>query len=72
MTNQEILAGRGAVAENDGILGPIVYGNVDGTMQTVLSYTGTGPVPDTLAWLTGAFTGSGQTQIAQPWVRVLS
>ena len=69
MTNQEILAGSGEVAADSETLGLIVYGNVGGNMQTVLSYTNTGQVPGGLAWLTGKFTGT-QTmgiQIAQPW-----
>jgi hypothetical protein len=39
-------------------------------MQTVLSYTGTGQVPGALAWVTGNFTGTANTQILQPWMTV--
>src|SRR6516225_3336055 len=69
MTDQEILAGRGETAEDSGTLGLIVYGNVEGNMQTVLSYTETGQVPEGLAWLTGNFTGTQNMgiQLAQPW-----
>jgi len=69
MADQEILAGREETAEDSGTLGLIVYGNVGGNMQTVLSYTATGQVPGALAWLTGNFTGTENMgiQIAQPW-----
>src|SRR6516225_9862071 len=69
MTDQEILAGRGETAEDSGTLGLIVYGNVEGNMQTVFSYTDTGQGPGALAWLTGNFTGTGNdfTEIAQLW-----
>ena len=55
----------------------IIYGDVNGSMQTVqatggpggdLAVSVVGGVDQGLAWLTGDFTGSGQTQIAQPWV----
>jgi hypothetical protein len=72
MTNQEILAGRGAVAEDDGTLGLIVYGEAGGTLQPVFESSDLGQGSSAVAWLTGDFTGPGQTQIAQPWVRVLS
>jgi hypothetical protein len=67
MADQEILAGLEETAEDSGTLGLIVYGNVGGNMQTVLSYTDTGP--EGLAWLTGNFTGTGNdfTEIAQLW-----
>jgi len=67
MADQEILAGSEETAEDSGTLGLIVYGNVGGNMQTVLSYTDTGP--EGLAWLTGNFTGTENMgiQIAQPW-----
>ena len=45
MADQEILAGPGETTEDSETLGLIVYGNVGTTMQTVLSYTGTGRVP---------------------------
>jgi hypothetical protein len=69
MADQEILAGPEETAEASGTLGLIVYGNVGGNMQTVLSYNAAGQVPSTLAWLTGNFTGTENMgiQIAQPW-----
>ena len=45
MADQEILAGPGETPEDSETLGLIVYENVGTTMQTVLSYTGTGQVP---------------------------
>ena len=69
MADQEILAGPEETAEDSGTLGLNIYGNVGGNVQTVLSYTATGQVPDSLAWLTGNFTGTENMgiQIAQPW-----
>jgi hypothetical protein len=67
MTDQQILTGRGDLAEINGTLGVTVFGNVNGTMQTVLSFAFTGQVPVALAWLTGDFLGLGNTQIAEPW-----
>ena len=69
MADQETLAGPEETAEDSGTLGLIVYGNVGGNMQTVLSYTDTGQVPEGLAWLTGNFTGTQNMgiQLAQPW-----
>jgi hypothetical protein len=69
MADQEILAGPEDTAEDSGTLGLIVYGNVAGNMQTVLSYSATVQVPGALAWLTGNFTGTENMgiQVAQPW-----
>jgi len=53
--------------DNNGNLGLIVYGNVNGTLQTVYSDTDLFEGSGALAFLTGDFTGSGYTQIAQPW-----
>ena len=72
MKDQEMLAGSGEIAEDSGTLGLTVYGNVGADMQTVLSYTDTGQVQSSLAWVTGDFTGTGNTQILQPWMTVLS
>ena len=66
MGDQEILAGPGEIAEDSGTLGLTVYGNVGADMQTVLSYTGTGQVQDSVAWLTGGFTGSEGPQGPEP------
>jgi hypothetical protein len=70
MTDQKTLAGLGDIAEASGTLGLTVYLDVGGNMQTVLSYTGTGQVPGALAWVTGNFTGTANTQILQPWMTV--
>ena len=69
MADQEILVGPEETAEDSGTLGLNIYGNVGGNVQTVLSYTATGQVPDSLAGLTGNFTGTENMgiQIAQPW-----
>ena len=53
--------------DDNGNLGLIVYGNVNGTLQTVYSDTDLFEGSGALAFLTGDFTGSGYTQIAQPW-----
>jgi len=37
------------------------------TVQTVINSSDLGQGPGALAWLTGDFTGSGHTGIAQPW-----
>src|SRR5215467_652548 len=54
----------GQVWEDNGNLGLIVYGYVNGTLQTVYSHV-IGVKPDALAFLTGDFLGFGSTQIAQ-------
>jgi len=54
----------GQVWEDNGNLGLIVYGYVNGTLQTVYSNV-IGFKPDALAFLTGDFLGFGNTQIAQ-------
>jgi len=53
--------------DNNGNLGLIIYGNVSGTPQTVYSDTDLFEGSGALAFVTGDFTGSGYTQIAQPW-----
>ena len=53
---------------NNGRLGLIVYGaDGGGKLQTVFGTDNMGQGSGALAWLTGDFTGSGKTQIAQPW-----
>jgi hypothetical protein len=53
---------------NYGLLAMVIYGTPGaGVMAIVGNDTGTGQGPAALAWLTGDFTGSGKTQIAQPW-----
>ena len=67
MTDQEIVAGRGDVAEDSGTLGLIVYGNVNGQLPAIFSSGDLGQGTGALAWLTGDFFGTGNSQIAQPW-----
>ena len=66
MGDHEMLAGPGEIAEDDGTLGLTVYGNVGADMQTVLSYTDTGQVQRSVAWLTGGFTGTEGPQGPEP------
>ena len=66
MGDHEMLAGPGEIAEDNGTLGLTVYGNVGADMQTVLSYTGTGQVQRSVAWLTGGFTGTEGPQGPEP------
>ena len=54
--------------DNDGILGLIVYGIGNGTLEAVSVNPNTGQGSGALAFLAGYFTGAGTTtQIAQPW-----
>jgi hypothetical protein len=49
-------------------LGLIVYGaDSGGNLATVFGSGDMGQGSGALAWLTGDFTGSGKTEIAQPW-----
>jgi hypothetical protein len=66
MKDQEMLAGPGEIAEDNGTLGLTVYGNVGADVQTVLSYTDTGQVQRSVAWLTGGFTGTEGPQGPEP------
>ena len=66
MKDQKMLAGSGEIAEDNGTLGLTVYGNVGADMQTVLSYTVTGQVQSSVAWLTGGFTGTEGPQGPEP------
>ena len=66
MKDQEMLAGSGEIAEDNGTLGLTVYGNVGADMQTVLSYTAMGQVQSSVAWLTGGFTGTEGPQGPEP------
>ena len=53
---------------NNSRLGLLIYGaDGSGQMQTVFGTTDMGQGAGALAWLAGDFTGSGKTQIAQPW-----
>ncbi len=63
-------SGKTQIAQpwNNGRLGLIVYGaDGGGQMRTVFGTGDMGQGAGALAWLTGDFTGSGKTQIAQPW-----
>ena len=56
--------------DNNGTLQLLIYGNVgDGGLSTVFS-NDISQIPFALAWVTGDFTGTGNTQILQPWMRV--
>ena len=56
--------------DSNGSLQLLVYGNVgDGGLSTVFS-NDISQIPFALAWVTGDFTGTGNTQILQPWIRV--
>src|SRR5208337_1088529 len=66
MKDQEMLARSGEIVEDSGTLGLTVYGNVGTGIQTVLSYTDTGQVQRSVAWLTGGFTGTEGPQGPEP------
>jgi hypothetical protein len=53
--------------DNGGTLSWLLYTFSGGTLQGDWFEGGLGQGPGALAWLTGDFTGSGLTQIAQPW-----
>ena len=56
--------------DNNGSLQLLIYGDVgDGGLSTVFS-NDISQIPFALAWVTGDFTGTGNTQILQPWIRV--
>ena len=56
--------------DNNGSLQLLIYGDVgDGGLSTVFS-NDISQIPFALAWVTGDFTGSANTQILQPWIRV--
>ena len=68
MTDQQILARPGEIAEDSKSLGLNMYAYSDGTLQTVFSSADMGQGPGAVAWLTGNFTGpAGVMQIAQLW-----
>ncbi len=55
---------------NNGALQLLVYGDIgNGGLSTVFS-NDISQVPFALAWVTGDFTGTGNTQILQPWITV--
>jgi len=56
--------------DNNGAFQLLIYGDVgDGSLSTVFS-NDISQIPFALAWVTGDFTGTGNTQILQPWMRV--
>ena len=56
--------------DNNGSLQLLIYGDVgDGGLSTVFS-NDISQIPFALAWVTGDFPGTGNTQILQPWIRV--
>jgi len=56
--------------DNNGTLQLLIYGDVgDGGLSTVFS-NDISQIPFALAWVTGDFSGTGNTQILQPWIRV--
>jgi hypothetical protein len=57
--------------DNNGALQLLIYGNIgNGSLSTVFS-NDISQIPNALASVTGDFTGTGNTQILQPWARVL-
>jgi hypothetical protein len=57
--------------DNNGTLQLLIYGNIgNGSLSTVFS-NDISQIPNALAWVTGDFTGAGNTQILQPWARAL-
>jgi hypothetical protein len=56
--------------DNNGTLQLLIYGNIgNGSLSTVFS-NDISQIPNALAWVTGDFTGTGNTQILQPWMTV--
>ena len=53
--------------DNDGTLGAVVYGCVNGTAETLFGSSDLGQGSGAVAWLTGNFTPSGNLEIAQLW-----
>src|SRR6185437_2002532 len=54
--------------DNNGRLGLIVYGaDSGGSLATIFGAADMGQGSGALAWLAGDCTGSGKTEIAQPW-----
>jgi hypothetical protein len=68
MTDQEIVAGRGDIAQASGTLGLNVYADFEyiSVLQTYASYPDVGQGSGAVAWLAGSFFG-GNDAIAQLW-----
>jgi len=69
MTDQEIVAGGGEIAQASGTLGLNVYSDWEfiSVLQTFYSFSGTGQGSGAVAWLSGNFLGGTLDQIAQLW-----
>jgi hypothetical protein len=67
MTDQEIAAGRGDIAQASGTLGLNFYGFSSDNLQTLFSSADEGQGSGAVAWLTGNFAGAPVDQIAQLW-----
>jgi hypothetical protein len=69
MTDQEIAAGRGDIAQASGALGLNLYADSEyiSVLQTFASYPDVGQGSGAVAWLTGNFTGGKFDEIAQLW-----
>jgi hypothetical protein len=56
------------LANNSGRLGLTIYeADASGAMRTVFASSDMDSRSSAVAWVTGDFTGTGRTQIAQPW-----
>ena len=74
LTGNFIGSGHTQIAQtrdNNGILQLLIYGDIgNGQLSTVFS-NDVSQIPFALAWVTGNFTGTSNTQILQPWMTVL-
>jgi hypothetical protein len=53
--------------DNNGTLGAVIYGVINGTVETLFGSSDLDQGSGAVAWLTGYFTGPGNTEIAQLW-----
>jgi len=63
-------SGRTEIAQlwdNDGTLGAVIYGCVNGTAETLFGSSDLGQGSGAVAWLTGTFTSGGIDEIVQLW-----
>ena len=58
--------------DNNGSLQLLIYGDIGNNGLSTVFSNDISQIPFALAWVTGDFTGSGNTQILQPWMRVLA
>jgi len=56
--------------DNNGSLQLLIYGDIGNNGLSTVFSNDIGQIPFALAWVTADFTGSGNTQILQPWMRV--